>query len=282
MFAFFTADMHTQSLARLDLEHDLRKAEARGEFILHYQPQIDLRSGAIVGVEALIRWQHPTRGLIPPGQFIPIAEETGLITAIASWTLRTACRQARQWRAAGLSPVRIAVNLSARQFHQVDLVADIASVLAETQIEARWLDIELTESVVMSDAQATIAMLHDLKNLGVQLSVDDFGTGYSSLSYLRRFPIDTLKIDRSFVSDIPSDADDAAIVAAIIVLAHSLKLTVIAEGVETEEQEAFLRRHGCDEVQGFLHSRPVPGEQIAAMLSRGGSWVKSAGEVSRH
>lgn len=257
-FQFYRPEMNEKALDRLRIESELYSALERNEFVLHYQPQVDLRSGKIVGMEALIRWIHPTLGMVPPLNFIGIAEETGLIVPIGAWVIRTACMQNKAWELAGLGKLRVAVNLSARQFAQNDLVGMIAGVLEETGLDASCLEIELTESMIMTDVQQAIFTLQQLKELGVLISVDDFGTGYSSLSYLKRFPIDTLKIDQTFVRDINSDADDAAIVNAIISLAHNLRLSVIAEGVETEEQLEYLRRQGCDEMQGYYFSKPVP------------------------
>ena len=268
-FKFYRPAMDERAMDRLRLESELHSALARGEFLLHYQPQVDVVTGNIVGMEALIRWRHPTRGMIPPVQFISVAEETGLIVPIGAWVTHTACLQAKMWADAGLGQLRVAVNLSARQFGQKDLVAMISGVLQETGLEARYLEIELTESLIMRDVQQAILTLQQIKQLGVLLSVDDFGTGYSSLSYLKRFPIDTLKIDQAFVRDITMDADDAAIVNAIISLAHNLRLTVIAEGVETEAQLDYLRRQGCDEIQGYYFSRPIPCDAFEALLRSG-------------
>jgi len=268
-FQFFTAAMNERLLERLRIEDDLRKAIERDEFILHYQPQVDLRSVQVVGMEALIRWQHPELGLLAPNRFIGLAEEAGLIGVIGDWVIRTACAQNSEWQRAGHGQLRIAVNLSAHQFGQPDLVESIAAVLKENDMAAHNLEIELTESLVMHDVENAIGVLRDLKALGVKLSIDDFGTGYSSLSYLKRFPIDVLKIDQSFVRDISLDTDDAAIVLSIISLAHSMRLIVIAEGVETAAQLSYLRRHGCDEIQGYYFSRAVPALEFGQLLQQG-------------
>ncbi|HEV7856302.1 MAG TPA: EAL domain-containing protein [Herminiimonas sp.] len=265
-FQFFARTMNEKTLERLQMESELRHALERGEFVLHYQPQVDLRTGRIVGMEALIRWNHPDLGMVPPSRFIDLAEETGLIVPIGAWVLRTACAQNKAWQRAGLGHWRIAVNLSVRQFVQKDLVQSIAATLQQTGLEPRYLEIELTESLVMTDVERAIGILRELKALEVQLSIDDFGTGYSSLSYLKRFPLDVLKIDQSFVRDISSDSDSAAIVASIISLSHNLKLHVIAEGVETREQLDFLREHGCDAMQGFYFSEPVTAEAFEQLI----------------
>jgi EAL domain-containing protein (putative c-di-GMP-specific phosphodiesterase class I) len=261
--------MNERALERLRIEGDLRNALEREEFILHYQPQVDLHTREIVGVEALIRWQHPELGMVPPVRFIGLAEETGLIVPIGAWVIRTACMQNKAWQLSGLGHLRMSVNLSARQFGQQDLVESIALALRETKLAPEYLEIELTESLVMADVDRAIGILRELKALGVKLSIDDFGTGYSSLSYLKRFPIDVLKIDRSFVNDITIDPDDAAIVASIISLAHSLRLQVIAEGVETEEQLSYLRQHDCDQIQGYFFSRPITAQAFTKMLEDG-------------
>ncbi|WP_088709395.1 EAL domain-containing protein [Noviherbaspirillum denitrificans] len=265
-FQFYTACMNQQAMERLRLEGDLRNALDRGEFVLHYQPQVDLGTGHILGVEALVRWQHPVLGAVPPARFIGLAEEMGLIVPIGNWVLREACRQSVAWLQAGHGQVRVAVNLSARQFYQQDLASTIESILDETGIEPHLLELELTESMMMNDVEHAVGILRRLKAIGVYLSIDDFGTGYSSLSYLRRFPIDLLKIDQSFVRDITIDPDDAAIVLSIISLAHSLRLKVIAEGVETEAQLGYLQRHGCDFMQGYFFSPPLPAGECAALL----------------
>jgi diguanylate cyclase (GGDEF)-like protein/PAS domain S-box-containing protein len=268
-YQFYTTDMNATAFERLILETRLRRAVERGELALHYQPQVRLDSGAVVGIEALLRWRHPDVGLISPAEFIPLAEETGLILPIGRWVLRTACAQVRHWQERGFPGLRLAVNLSGRQFQQADLVQVVGSVLEETGLAARDLELELTESSIMQDAEATVAKCEALDRLGIHLSVDDFGTGYSSLAYLKRFPIKTLKIDQSFIHDVTTDPNDAAIAQAIMALAATLGLRVIAEGVETEPQLAWLRRFRCDEMQGYLFSRPLPPEDLLALLESG-------------
>jgi len=266
-FQFYAHAMNARALDRLKLEGGLRHALLRDEFVLHYQPQMDIASGAIVGVEALLRWQPPRQEMIFPGDFIPIAEETGLIVPIGEWVLRTACAQHKAWEKAALfPPIKMSVNLSARQFKQQDIVKMVSRALQETGCGASGLELEITESIVMENPEAAAATLQKLSDMGVCLSIDDFGTGYSSLSYLKRFPIHTLKIDRSFVRDIDSDADDAAIAKAVIALAHSMKLKVIAEGVETVEQLEFLRQQACDQMQGYYLSRPLAALQLETLL----------------
>ncbi|RJG04610.1 EAL domain-containing protein [Noviherbaspirillum sedimenti] len=275
-YQFYTPAMNERALERLRLEGDLRLALEHRQFELHYQPQVDLCTGKIHGMEALIRWQHPAYGMVAPARFIGLAEETGLIVPLGAWVVRTACMQAKSWQDAGLGELRVAVNLSARQFTQKDLVKSIANVLRECGLAPHCLELELTESMLMDDVERAIGILRDLAGLGVQISVDDFGTGYSSLAYLKRLPIDVLKIDQSFVRDISIDPDDAAIVATIVSLAHSLRLQVIAEGVETAEQLEFLRDHGCDAMQGYYFSKPVPADQFEAMLRQGKCLAGSA------
>ena len=268
-YQFYTADMNAKSVERLALESRLRRALEREEFQLYYQPQVDLNTGQVIGMEALIRWRRSdTSELVSPAEFIPLAEETGLIVPIGEWVMRTACAQNRAWQDAGLPPLRVAVNLSARQFRQDDLADYLAKVLKDARLAPQYLELELTEGHLIEHSHAG-ATLAELKAMGHPLSVDDFGTGYSSLSYLKRFPIDTLKIDRSFVMDITTDPDAAAIANAIIALAQSLRLKVIAEGVETEGQLDFLRSKGCHEVQGYLFGPPIPAEQVAQKMQNG-------------
>ncbi|WDZ95118.1 EAL domain-containing protein [Herbaspirillum sp. WKF16] len=264
-FQFFAPWMDTQVSNRLEMLISLRRALDQQEFKLYYQPKLSLKDGRIIGAEALIRWDSPEQGMVPPDRFIPFAEEAGLIVPIGEWVLRTACRQNKAWQDAGLPPIPVAVNLSPRQMNQA-LPEFVAGVLAQSGLSAAWLELEITENVVMKDAEKTVATLHTLKRLGLQISVDDFGTGYSSLSYLRRFPVDALKIDKSFVRDIARDADSAAIVKAVISLAHILNLRVIAEGVEDEEQHAFLRENGCDQVQGYYFGKPMSADDFTARL----------------
>ncbi|HEX7649345.1 MAG TPA: EAL domain-containing protein [Noviherbaspirillum sp.] len=266
-FQFYAREMNARTLDRLKIEVGLRHALHRGEFVLHYQPQVDIASGKVVGVEALLRWMHPQQHVVPPSEFIPIAEETGLIMPIGEWVLQAACTQQQEWERQGLPRIKVAVNLSSRQFQQKDLDRMIARVLEQTGCPAACLTLEITESVVMEKPEAAAVTLKKLSDMGVRLAIDDFGTGYSSLSYLKRFPIDELKIDRSFVTDITTDADDAAIAKAVIVLAHSMKLSVTAEGVETAGQLEFLRQQQCDLMQGYFFSKPVPADQIPALLT---------------
>jgi diguanylate cyclase (GGDEF)-like protein/PAS domain S-box-containing protein len=266
---FFRPAMTARARERLELENALRHALARGEFELHYQPQVALASGRVVGVEALIRWRHPRFGTVLPDRFIALAEETGLIVPIGSWVLRTACRQSRAWHNAGYGPLRMAVNLSARQFAEPGLTDAIGATLTDTGLHPECLEIEVTESLMMADVEAAERTMHELKQMGIGLSIDDFGTGYSSLSYLKRFPVDMLKIDRSFVHDLAGGADDAAMVDAIISLARGLRMRVIAEGVETRAQLDYLRSHGCDEVQGHFYSRALPVAEVEQILRDG-------------
>jgi EAL domain-containing protein (putative c-di-GMP-specific phosphodiesterase class I) len=261
--------MNARTIERQTIEADLRGALKRQEFVLHYQPKINLQTGKITGTEALIRWMHPDRGLALPLQFIPVAEESGLILLIGQWVLGEACRQAQDWIDAGLPAVPVAVNVSSLEFRSDSFLENLRSILKDTRLNPRYLELELTESVLMQNAQASTSALSGLKSIGVRLAVDDFGTGYSSLSYLKRFPIDSLKIDQSFVRDIATDTDDATIVSAVITMAKSLKQCVIAEGVETEEQMAFLQAHACDEAQGYYFSKPVAAHKFAKLLEIG-------------
>ncbi|UCV21496.1 EAL domain-containing protein [Ferribacterium limneticum] len=275
-YRFYDPEMNAHLSARLDMENDLRRAIEHGELVLHFQPKVNLARGQMEGAEALVRWQHPSKGLVPPVEFIPLAEESGLILPLGEWVIDQTCRQIRIWLDAGLAVPVIAVNLSPRQFRQEHLARTIVRALNAYELEAKYLEFEITESAAMHDLEATLAILRELKGLGLKLSLDDFGTGYSSLAYLKRFPIDHLKIDRAFVRDLISDPDDAAICLAIINLAHSLKLIVIAEGVESEAQMNYLRRHGCDDIQGYFFSRPVPAVEFAQLL---GEWMPLPADV---
>jgi len=265
-YQLYTPAMNAKAVERLSLESRLRQAVANDELELHFQPFIDLKTAELLGAEALIRWRHPELGLIPPGEFIPIAELSGLIVPIGEWVLRTACAEARKWHAKGFQKLTVSVNLSSRQFQQTDLVSQVTHALDETGLEPDKLDLEITESNAMQNAEHSINTLWGLKKQGVRISMDDFGTGYSSLNYLKRFPIDRIKLDQSFVRDLPSDKDDAAIAMAVIAMGRSLELAVIAEGVETEEQLAFLKGQNCDQLQGFLLSKPLPPDAFDRFL----------------
>jgi diguanylate cyclase (GGDEF)-like protein len=267
-YRFYALEMSNAADERVSLENDLRRALDLGQLELHYQPKVDIATNRIRSAEALLRWRHPIRGLVPPNVFIPIAEETGLIVQIGEWVLREACRQVRAWIDSGMSPVRVAVNLSARQFRHVDLVAVVRSAIDDAQLQPGYVELELTESAIMDDAEESAATLGILSTMGVHISIDDFGTGYSSLSHLRRYPLDKLKIDSSFVRDLMSNPDDASIVKSIISLAHNLRLRVVAEGVETAEQLNFLRELGCDQYQGYFCSPAVPPPAFEALLQK--------------
>ncbi|MBF0181057.1 MAG: EAL domain-containing protein [Magnetococcales bacterium] len=267
-FQFFRNEMNARAMARVLLETSLRNALERGEFLLHYQPQMRLATGELSGVEVLMRWNRPGAGMVSPGEFIPLAEETGLIVPMGLWVLRTACQRAMAWFAAGHPRFRVAVNLSGIQFGQPDFIEQVTGTLRATGMDPALLELELTESIAMGDAEETLAKLSALSDVGVELAIDDFGTGFSSLKYLKRFPIDTLKIDQSFVRNCASDTEDTAIIRAVIGLAHSLGLSVIAEGVETSEQLEVLRRYDCDQIQGYLYARPMPEEALLAFLGR--------------
>jgi diguanylate cyclase (GGDEF)-like protein len=274
-FQFYKQSMNAAALRKFSLENDLRKAIERHEFVLYYQPQMNLMTGAVVGMEALIRWNHPERGMIQPAEFITLAEETGLILPMDGWVLREACSQNKAWQAAGLSPVSMSVNLSGHQFKQQGILKDITAALDDSGLDPEYLVLEITESILMQNVDMTAAILHKLTEMGVRISIDDFGTGYSSLSYLKRFPLCSIKIDRSFVQDITLNPDDAAIPKAIIAMAHSLKLNVLAEGIETKEQLSILQELGCDDMQGYLLSRPVPAEAAARFLEAGYNGARS-------
>jgi EAL domain-containing protein (putative c-di-GMP-specific phosphodiesterase class I) len=271
-YEFYAEEMNVRAFERLTLRNMLRQALKEEEFLLHYQPQVDLATGEIIGAEALVRWRQPDSGLVPPARFIPVLEDTGDIVEVGGWIMRTACRQSRAWQDSGIAPLRVAINLSVRQFSRGGLVSTVADALEESGLDPSCLELEITESLLMEDLSASLQILGELQNMaeGLRVSIDDFGTGYSSLSYLKSFPIDLLKIDQSFVRDIPGDPDGAAITTAIIRLAHSLRLGVIAEGVETEEQATFLRERGCDEAQGYHFSRPLPAEEFAELMRKGG------------
>jgi diguanylate cyclase (GGDEF)-like protein len=263
-YRFYTADMNARAFERLDLESRLRRALERNEFVLHYQPKLDLGSGQVVGVEALLRWRHPDHGLVPPGEFIPTLEDTGMIVPVGRWVLQEACHQARVWQQAGLPPLTMAVNVSTYQFRRDDVCALVHEALASHAINPADLELEITESALMDDVGRAAASIRQLRDQGVRVAIDDFGTGYSSLAYLKRFAINSLKIDRAFVRDVCDDHDDAAIVAAVLAMAQRLQLQVVAEGVETRGQLDFLRNEGCDQMQGYLLARPMPASQLPA------------------
>ncbi len=265
-YQFYSADMNAMALNRLALETSLRQAIDNQEFITYYQPVVNLASNRIVGLEALVRWQHPQLGVLPPSEFLGLAEDTGLILSISESVMRSACFQTREWQLQGLSGLRIAVNISARQFQQKDLIDKVIHALGESRLDPSCLELELTETSIMENPESAARILTEIRKLGVRIAVDDFGTGYSSLSYLKRLPIDTLKLDRSFVNGVPTDPDDAALVMAIVTLAHNLRLRVVAEGIETEEQLNFLRLLKCDEGQGYLFSRPQRAEVLEPAL----------------
>ena len=261
--------MNRMAFERLTLETRLHKGLENDEFRLYYQPQLDIKTGQIIGVEALIRWQQPEMGLVSPLEFIPMAEETGLIVPIGEWVIRTACEQNKAWQIAGYPPVRMAINLSSRQLKQKELIEVVTGTLKETGLDPDWFEMELTETCIMQSQDDPLAMLNHLKSIGIRLSIDDFGIGYSSLSHLKRFPVNTLKIDRSFVKDIPEDTETAAIIRAMIAMAKGLNMKIIAEGVQTEEQLKFLQEQECDWMQGYLFSPPVPGDEMTRFLAEG-------------
>lgn len=263
---FFTSDMSAQVLERITLENSLRSAMGKNELFLAYQPQMEIATGRVTGLEALLRWQHPTLGLVSPDRFIPIAENSGLIVPVGEWVLRTACCQAREWQKQGLPTVSVAVNVSAVQFRQEDFLDMVKKVLSDTGLDPRCLELELTESLLLANAEAMVSVVKELKALGITVAIDDFGTGYSSFSYLKQLQLNKFKIDRSFIRDVAVNPEDATITSAIINMAKSLKLKVIAEGVETEAQMQFLRAHQCDEIQGYYFSKPLSVEEVSVKL----------------
>jgi diguanylate cyclase (GGDEF)-like protein len=267
-YQLFTSTMNESAVKRISIENKLRGAIAKEEFVLHYQPQLDTNTNEVVGVEALLRWQDPESGLIPPGDFIPIAEDTGLIIPIGDWVLRTACAQNKVWQEKDFEPLTMSVNVSLRQFKQKDFVSIVKNILKETNLNPQFLELELTESILMDDVESVIKELHELKTMGIRLSIDDFGTGYSSLEYLKKMPIDMLKIAQEFVKNIVVDSDDVAIAKTIVQVAKSLNLEVIAEGVETIEHLKILRTLQCNKIQGYLFSRPLPSEEVEVFLNK--------------
>jgi EAL domain-containing protein (putative c-di-GMP-specific phosphodiesterase class I) len=267
-YQFYSKDIQSQSAEHLGIETNLRSALERKEFSLHYQAKVDFKTGLITGVEALLRWDNPSLGSVTPTQFIPVAEETGLIVPIGRWVIKTACAQNVAWQRQGLPPVCVAVNLSLRQIMDDNLLKDIKAALVDSGMAPNLLELEITESMMMHNPARLIGVLADIKELGVRLAIDDFGTGYSSLSQIKHFPIDTLKVDRSFIRNLPQDPEDKAITEAIIAMGKTLSLTVVAEGVETQEQEDFLREHICDEMQGFYFSKPIAPDQFADLLRK--------------
>ncbi len=272
-YKYYKADIHAESMEQLQLEAKLRRAMDKNEFVLYYQPKVNLHEGTLSGFEALMRWCPPNSEMVSPVKFIPILESTGLIVPVGEWVLQQACKQAKEWQTVCANKFRMAVNLSARQFKHDGLAEMVARVLKETGLDAEWLELEITESMLMEDTDHTLTVLQQLRDMGVHLSIDDFGTGYSSLAYLKRMPINTLKIDRSFVKDITTDASDAAVVQTIIAMAHNLNLSVVAEGTETAEQVNFLRSQQCDETQGFYFSRPLPANELYEMLEQAKHWL---------
>lgn len=268
---FFSSEMNARARHRLEVEGGIRRALSNREFLVYYQPKIDVNNRRVAGMEALVRWRDPERGLIPPGEFIPVAEESGLIEQIGQWVLEETCAQNYRWQAAGLPSVCASVNVSARQFRNHNFVSSVEEVLARTGLEPRWLELEITESMLMGDIAAIVARMEELRRIGVSLSIDDFGTGYSSLSYLSRFPVTTLKIDRAFIVDVQTNPHTAEIARAIIGLSRGLNLEVVAEGAEVREQVEFLKAHGCDLIQGYFYSKPLPADEFAAMLRNGPS-----------
>lgn len=279
-FQFYSEEMNLKTSNRLALQNSLRHALERDELLLVYQPKVDIATMQLTGMEALLRWNHPERGLLAPDRFIPLAEETGLIINIGEWVLRTACRQLKEWEAQGVPLYKLAVNVSAVQFRKHDFAESLFRILQESEVSPELIELELTESAVMQDVEASVAILKEFKRRGIRISIDDFGTGYSSLSFLKRFPIDSLKIDRSFIFNLTSSIDDSAIVTAIIAMALSLSLNIIAEGVETESQLEFLSERGCHEMQGYLFSFPLPAGEMAKLMLAGGSGTEGEGQAA--
>jgi diguanylate cyclase (GGDEF)-like protein len=265
-FQFYSPELNTKVHEKFLLQEELRNAVARCEFVLFYQPQVDLRTGRIFAVEALIRWKHPTLGMLPPIKFIPMAEETGSIVPIGDWVLHEACRQNKAWQDAGLPPMTVCVNVSARQFREKSLISQVVGALKDSGLDAKYLELELTESLIMQDVEQAVATMKELQGLGVQLSIDDFGTGYSSLAALKNFPVVRLKIDKSFIDGLPTDENNKVVASAVFSLGQKLNLRVIAEGVETDDQLAFLRDNNCDEMQGYHFSRPIAAQEIEELL----------------
>jgi len=268
-YVFHSSEVHLNETKKFALERKLKLGLANNEFVLYYQIQVSAIDESIVGVEALIRWQHPEDGIISPTKFIPVAEETGMIIPLSKWVLETASRQNKKWQDMGFTPIRVGVNLSPQHFHEPDLLNQVADIINKTKLSPEFLELEITEGTIMSNADEAVNTLNKLRNMGVGISVDDFGTGYSSLNYLKKFPIQTLKIDKSFIGrDLNFNQQEAAIVSSIIKLGHSLKLNVIAEGVETKSQLDYLRKNYCDEIQGFYYSRPVTSEELITILKK--------------
>jgi len=281
-YQYYLPSMNVHTVERLELESDLSRALERGEFLLYYQPKVEVATGLITGVEALLRWKHPVRGLVQPMDFIPLAEETGLIVPIGEWVLATACARIKAWQDQGLTRLEIAVNLSARQFADSMLLPKLTQIIHSSGLAPSSLELEITESVVMSHGEGAVAVLGKLKSIGVRIAIDDFGTGYSSLAYLKCFPIDTIKVDRSFIRDIPGDSGDMKIMRAIIAMAHGLRLKVVAEGVETADQLTFLRAQRCDAVQGYFLYRPLPEDEVADVLKLNRLAGFATAQVERH
>ena len=268
-FKFYSKELNAKALDQLTIETDLHRALENKEFEMYYQPKVDTQTGRILGAEALIRWNHPEKGLIPPYQFIPVAESSGLIKAMGEWTLYEACRQNKTWQEQGLAKIIVSVNISPTQFQQKNLLNIVEGALSDANLETEYLDLEILEGAAMHDLDQTVAIIQQFKNIGISISIDDYGTGYSTLSYIKNFPVDNLKIDRGFIQNIVADSGDQAIVSSTIVLAHKHGLSVVAEGVEDDQQLALLQNMGCDEIQGYYFSRPIPANDFAKLLEKG-------------